>query len=137
MSIIEAATGTYRSRVDGTIVLSIEIEPRFRADALALFGMPGTPIALAALQTGYAAAGGELQLPKPKTGALCLLAVQWCKNPQFQIWADVQDEESAKQFILATCGIDSRKDLDIGVIAAGLFDYEIRKPYMAYLKANP
>lgn len=137
MSIIEAATGTYRSRVDGTIVLSIEIEPRFRADALALFGMPGTPIALAALQTGYAAAGGALQPPKPKTGPLCLLAVQWCKDPEFQIWADVQDEESAKQFILTTCGVDTRKDLDTNSHAAADFDDYIRKPYMVHLKANP
>lgn len=78
-----------------------------------------------------------VQSPKQKTGALCLLAVQWCKDPQFQIWANVQDEESAKEFILATCGCDSRKDLDAEISLGVRFSNEIRKPYMAYLKANP
>jgi hypothetical protein len=138
MSIIEATSGTYRSRVDGTIVLSVEIEPRYAAQALALIGAHGTPIAIAALKAGYGAAGSELQPEsgKEKIGALCKLAVQWCKDPQFQIWADVQSEEGAKNYILAMCEIESRKELDFNVHSFELFDAEIRQPYMQYLKDN-
>lgn len=123
---------------DGTLRISFDIEPMHAQDAFKLFAAPGTPAAIAALQTGYATAGGELQTkPKAeKTGALCLLAAQWCKNPHFQIWADVQDEESAKEFVLATCLIVSRKALDTDAIAASIFDFQIRKPYMTYLKEN-
>lgn len=56
MSIVEASAGTYRSRVDGTLVLSVEIEPRFVAAALELFRTPGTPLAIAALKVN---AGGD------------------------------------------------------------------------------
>jgi hypothetical protein len=139
MSVIEATSGTYRSRVDGTIVLSVEIDPRFAAQALSLFGMHGTPIAIAALKAGYGAAGGELKSEpeKEKIGALCKLAVQWCNDLDFQNWAGVLEEEDAKQFILATCGCDSRKDLDKEISLAMKFNSLIRQPYMAYLKANP
>lgn len=136
MSAIPAASVSLKTMADGTLRISFDIEPMHAQDAFKLFAAPGTPAAIAALQVGYASAGGELQPPKPKTGALCLLAVQWCKNPQFQIWADVQDEESAKNYILATCVIQSRKELDGEKDAADAFEICIRKPYMAYLKAN-
>ena len=132
MTAIAATTGTIRSRVDGTLVMTIEFEPNNAQDAFKLFAAPGTQVAIAALQDGYAAA--PLVAPKPKPGPLCQLAVQWCKDPQFQIWADVRDEEAAKQFILAECEIESRKEIDTK--AAARFEAYFRKPFMMFQKEN-
>ena len=129
MTVIQASSGTYRSRVDGTIVLSVEIEPRFRAEALALFGMPGTPLALAALRDGFQAVQDA---PKEKIGPLCLLAVQWCKSDDFQAWARVENEDEAAYFIRSTCSVKSRRDLDVGEIAGATFQREIRGPFMQW-----
>ena len=52
MTAIAATTGTYRSRVDGTLVIQIEIQPADRVAALELLGMPGTQVAIAALRDG-------------------------------------------------------------------------------------
>lgn len=73
-----------------------------------------------------------VQQPKPKIGALCLLACQWCDSEDFWIFADVFNEESAKEFILAACEIASRKELDTNPKAAANFERFIRKPFMRY-----
>lgn len=73
-----------------------------------------------------------IQPPKPKVGALCLLACQWCANEDFWTFADVFNEESAKQFILSACEIASRKELDTSPKAAANFERLIRKPFMRY-----
>lgn len=136
MTVIEASSGTYRSRVDGTIVLSVEIEPRYRAEALALFGMPGTPMALAALKS---------QSSKPErkeVGELCRWAAIRCGEPEFQRWmAEVHHwkgipvtEEHCADAIRNECGIQSRAELDTNPAAAGALHEKIRKPYAAWLK---
>jgi len=146
MSAIEASSGTYRSRVDGTIVLSVEIEPRNAAAALALFGMPGTPMAIAALKTGYEAASdsqvadimtsiGELQ---PKGGALAKLAGMWCADKTFQAWLELDPdnaaptENGAALCLYALCDIQSRRQLDHDPAAAERFNRLIRGPYMKW-----
>ena len=108
MTAIAATTGTYRSRVDGTLVIQIEIQPADRVAALELLGMPGTQVAIAALRDGsileqkpdavFPASGGVVEntspaatkkiAEPPKTlreqiGDACLRTVQWCKDPQF------------------------------------------------------
>jgi len=137
--IIEASSGTYRSRVDGTIVLSVEIDPRFRADALALFGMPGTPFALAALKTGYAAADEQPATPKKDTrGPLCREACDYCDMREFQEWVaqigsnTVATADCAKEYIRQVCGVQSRKELDVNPGAAELFKAFIRIAFMRW-----
>lgn len=44
---VMASTGQVRTMADGSLRISIEIEPRHAKDAFALFGAPGTPVALA------------------------------------------------------------------------------------------
>lgn len=73
-----------------------------------------------------------VQPPKERIGALCLLACQWSNNEDFWTFADVFNEESAKQFILAACEIESRKELDTNPKAAENFEKFIRKPFMRY-----
>lgn len=150
MSAIEASSGTYRSRVDGTIVLSVEIEPRNAAAALALFGMPGTPMAIAALQVGYAAVGEPIiksypekdNSEKPKGGPLAKLAGIWCHDPEFWKWLETDPDnachsaQGAAHCLYAICGIESRVELDNDPAAAERFHRLIRGPYSRHLVAR-
>ena len=150
MSAIEASSGTYRSRVDGTIVLSVEIEPRNAAAALALFGMPGTPMAIAALQVGYAAVGEPIiksypekdNSEKPKGGPLAKLAGIWCNDPEFWKWLETDPDNAchsahgAAACLYAICEIESRAELDHDPIAAEKFHRLIRGPYQKHLIAR-
>lgn len=155
MTAIEATSGTYRSRVDGTLVLSVEIDPRFRNDALKLFGMPGTPMALAALLPDHLAQK-QSEPVKAKSGPLLVLACQFCKEPNFYAWVrpvydrrmdgdgsgfgDVTPDELGgieaycRHCILAMCFVESRKDLDHDSAAAEVFHREIRIPFMEWVK---
>ena len=136
MSVIEASSGTYRSRVDGTIVLSVEIEPRYRADALALFGMPGTPMALAALKTG-----ARLEVPKTRIGQYCMQAVELCRDTRFWDWVAfatlraelISSETAAVDYVKRVCGLESRKDLDTDDEARQRFDVRLFRPFNSWL----
>lgn len=138
MSVIEASSGTYRSRVDGTIVLSVEIEPMYRADALALFGMPGTPMALAALKVGTP----KLEPPKAHIGDKCWQAIDLCADKRFWEWVSfatlqgevITSEAKAKAYILKTCGIESRKDLDTDRDAHERFTVRLFRPFHQWLE---
>lgn len=163
MSVIEASSGTYRSRVDGTIVLSVEIEPRNAAAALALFGMPGTTMALAALKDGYVAAKDvhiEDTPEKPKGGALSQLAGMWCNENEFYYfirpvydvfmggngngYGDVTPNDDfdgvlskyCAHCIKVICEINSRAQLDHDPVAAEKFHKLIRGPYQKHLIAR-
>lgn len=137
MSIIEASSGTYRSRVDGTIVLSVEIEPRFRAEALALFGMPGTPLALAALKPGTVKSSSPV-------GTKCLTAIELSRNRAFWTWVGfatmsgvaLQTEAAAANFIRKTCGIESRRDLDGNEGAYSIFTKKLLTPFTKWAQDN-
>lgn len=91
---------------------------------------------------------GDNEMPvepsKPKVGALCLLAVQWCKEPSFWHYCDTATvfstnieilcADDAAEVICQVCGIESRKELDTNPSAAKAFDVNFRKPYMEFLK---
>ena len=65
-----------------------------------------------------------------KTGQLCLLAIQLCKNHEFWEWTGVaESEQRAKEFILTVCEIQSRKELDTNEDAAEKFHRLIRIPF--------
>lgn len=140
MSAIPATSGTYRSRVDGTIVLSIEIEPSNRQAALALFGSPGTPVAIAALKTGYAAVA-EPDPPKEPVGPLCKWLVMRCAEPEFWRFLEsevtdgypVKDEKYAGQVVKDFLGIESRKEVDTDEAAEKQFHDFVRVPFQRWL----
>lgn len=96
--------------------------------------------------------------PRPREyrvtlGDLALLAVRWCKNPDFQEWRLQQSgltfsygsrEEDCKMFILNRCGLlekhggdASRKQLDTDPDAAALFHQRIRIPFMQWKGLHP
>jgi hypothetical protein len=138
MSIIEASSGTYRSRVDGTIVLSVEIEPRYRAEALALFGMPGTPMALAGLKSQSAKT-------EPKTeggvGYWCWQAITLCRDEKFREWistaslgtAPATTEAQAAEVIRRRCKVASRNEFDTDKVARDRFITLIQRPFKQWL----
>lgn len=110
MTAIAATTGTIRSRVDGTLVLALEIDPSQAQEAFRLFGTPGTQVAIAALKDGSFLAQSQHQpeadpmvpideairlavralspVATPKIGDACLLACRWCADPQFWRWIE-------------------------------------------------
>jgi len=92
----------------------------------------------------------EQEVSKP--GALCLLAVQFCRDGRFQKWLNtpewdclsrwwepdlkVPGEDDARRLICDICGIESRKQLDTDDDAAAAFHTAIRIPFHQHLKEN-
>ena len=102
--IIEGASVSIKTMADGTLRLTVDIEPRNAQAAFALFGAPGRAMALAALKDGAGAASNaqvvqvdhktagragatpETGIPvtgKPKGGEWAKLAGMWCADPDF------------------------------------------------------
>jgi hypothetical protein len=63
--------------------------------------------------------------PRP----LCWLAIAFCQQPEFLAFCRARDESEAKAFILRTCDVASRKELDTNPDAAARFHAYVRKPY--------
>jgi hypothetical protein len=143
MSAIEASSAGVKDMADGSLRITVEFEPRFAKDAYALFGARGTPLAIAALKTGYAVAGEpsvkeSLTPETPKGGALAKLAGMWCADKTFQAWLETDpdnaapNESGATLCLYALCEIESRRELDHDPAAAERFNRLIRGPYMKW-----
>ena len=52
MTAIPASSVRLKTMADGSLQITMNVEPRHASAAFALFGMPGTPAALAALKVG-------------------------------------------------------------------------------------
>ena len=88
MSAIEGASVRIKTMADGTLQLTINIEPVDAIRAFTLFGAPGTPVALAALKVGHALKSDEpVAAPEPKGGPLSQWLAQRCNEPLFRQWA--------------------------------------------------
>ena len=133
MSAIEASSVGVKTMADGTLRITVDIEPRHSQDAFKLFGSPGTPMALAALKTG-ADTKPEPEPEAPKGGPIAKLAGMWCKDPRFWEWIGADDEKQAAYWVQQMCGITSRAYLDSNEAVAEVFDREVRLPFMAWLK---
>ena len=141
MSAIPCSSVSLKTMADGTLRISLDIEPADAQAAFALFATPGTPAALAALKVGYEQKVDPLPGPAHKAaenvhvgGPLAMLAGQWCAHPAFRKWIYVDTEAQAAEKIRAFCKVDSRRLLDHDPEAAQLFKDIFRSPYMAYLK---
>lgn len=141
---IESSSSSARTMADGTLRLTVDIEPRHSQAAFALFGAPGTPMALAALQCAKAEPAALEAVPlAAKGGERAKWAAMRCQEPGFHRWlqeAFPQQWEAshgntpalwAASTVRAACGIDSRAELDSNAAAAARFDLLIRKPYGA------
>ena len=144
--VIEGASVSIKTMADGTLRLTVDIEPRNAQAAFALFGAPGRAMALAALKDGSGAIPDAV-IPasdKPKGGEWAKLAGMWCADPDFWRFASenthcgilwyVDSPQTAKEFVCEICGIASRAELDHSESAFSLFNDLIRFPFMAWMK---
>lgn len=145
MSAIEAASVGVRTMADGTLRVTVDIEPSNAQAAFALFGSPGTPIALAALKVGHASIiEPEIKPDNPKGGELAKLAGMWCEKPDFQQWArdtyssahTVKSSHLAADWMRGLCDIKSRAELDSDQASAEIFHRMIRGPYLKHQMAR-
>ncbi len=120
--LVEAASVSVKTMADGTLRLSVDIEPRQAREAFGLFGSPGTPMALAALKPNAAVVD---EPEKPKGGALAKDAAIVCHTADFRRFADHRgfghSENGAAQLVHTFCGVDSRAYLDHDKDAARKF----------------
>ena len=147
MTAIAATTGTIRSRVDGTLVMTIEFEPSQAQDAFKLFAAPGTQVAIAALKDGSFLAQPVAE-PKPREqlGDACYRTVLWCADPHFWNFLNntpffgdasfriANSPLTASKAVKTICNVESRKELDTDPEANKKWHREIRQPYADYLK---
>lgn len=144
-SAVMASTTTVRTMADGSLRISLDIEPRHARDAFNLFGAPGTPVALARMTPAAAQreVSKEFESTHQKGGALCKLAAIWCNDAEFHAflthtmsWAAGYSEpvtpEVAARIIRETCGVDSRAELDHNPDAAAIFHRDFRLPFQRW-----
>jgi len=133
MTAIAGTKRTAKQLVDGTIAVTVHIEPRDAAEFWRMFPSVDTPCAIAPLVNDFE----RLPQPnKPKGGPLCTLAARWCKEPMFQQWIGVETEQGAADSIRTICEIKSRSELDHNPMAAINFNEHFRTPYMDFLKTQ-
>lgn len=146
---MNAVSGTRRAikeLVDGTIRVSVDVDPLHRAAFFALFPDIDMPVALAPLNLDAAneAAAAEPPEEKPKGGALSQVAARMCLIPEFQEWiverfpeqaehtlVGALPEDRAASIIRGVCSVRSRAELDHDSSAAATFHAAIRKPWSA------
>jgi hypothetical protein len=144
MSVIEGSSVSVKTMSDGTLRISIDIEPANAQAAFALFGAPGRAVALAALKDGSGAVK-EPEPEKPKGGEWAKLAGMWCNDPDFWTFLNTQfplDDycenatHAAMSVRIYSGNIVSRAELDSDSRAFYFFNTRIRIPFMAWMKAN-
>ena len=140
-AVIEGASVSVKTMADGTLRLTVDVEPVNAQAAFALFGAPGRAIALAALKDGSAVVK-EPEPEKPKGGAWAKMAGMWCADPDFWRFCGTQWEEvitnseSASVLMREMVGIASRSDLDHDEAALRRFNAVVRQPFMEWMKKN-
>ena len=124
--LIEAASVRVSTMADGTLRLIVDIEPRHANAAFQLFGSPGVPMALAALQ--------KPQEPpeKPGGGPLSQWVAMRCAEQKFQGWLRVDSTDAAAAEIRRRLGIESRAEIDNDPTVQVRFEDEIRLPWMRF-----
>ena len=147
-AVIEGSSVSVKTMSDGTLRLSIDIEPRNAQAAFALFGAPGRAVALAALKDGAAAipseSASEVKEKQQKGGEWAKLAGMWCADSEFWTWLNyergfggrVSNPDAAAIALRELCGIASRIELDTDTAALARFNKEIRHPFMKWMQAR-
>lgn len=132
-AIVPASSVMVRTMADGTLRVSVDIEPRHAQTAFVLFGAPGTQVALAALKVGTDV---EVEPEPAKGGQLAKWAALRCQDERFRGFLGARDGVQARNMILDTCGIRSRAELDSNPEAAALFARHFRMPWADHCKRN-
>lgn len=140
--VVLGTSGQMKTMADNTMRIFFDIEPRYAALAFQLFGMTGTPVAIARIMPEVAVQQSRQETiadSRPKGGELCKLAAQFCNSEQFRAWMRLKYDpmpvtaDDAATIIKKVCGITSRAYLDHDPVAAARFHEVFRNPYRAYL----
>jgi len=99
---------------DGSLRIEVEVEPGDAQKAFALFGVPGAPMAIAALVVGHAA----VKEPELKGGPLSKAAGMLDGNSEF---IDFIYGGDPRDYILDCCKVSSRRELDHDPVAGQKF----------------
>jgi hypothetical protein len=150
MSAIAAVSRQVKTMADGTLRLTVDIEPRYANDAFLLFGSPDVPMAVARLNQEASIQQAQQQTQqqtvqqdeKIHISGLALLAVTWGKdsdfwdfmNAEFQPDERIENEQACADYIKVICNIESRRDLMLNHEAQQIFHDEIRNPYRLWLQ---
>jgi hypothetical protein len=132
-SVSEAISGTrrqYKEMADGTIRVSIDIDPPFKSKFLELFGEIDMPVALAPLKADFEKPAEE---EKPKGGPLSISAARMCEYAPYiafmkQEYVDLWDRSGGDvaEMQRQICSIESRAELDSNPEAAKKFKSHMR-----------
>ena len=144
MSAIEGATVKVGTLVDGTLRVTIDFHPTVRNEAFALFGGPGTPVAVAALRAGHAMASDEpVAAPEPKGGPLSQWLAQRCNEPAFREWAYAEirgfsnvDSDYFDTGICSLIGVKRKREIDSDKFASVRLKTLVMQPYADWLKTR-
>lgn len=109
----------------------------FRGMTKAKEGMAGQILAIKIVEVEYVEP--PAQPAHRKQGPLEMLAIRWGRTESFREWMEtgVQepvDENYVRDYILKSCGVGHRRDLDTSPAAAQKFHKIFREPYMEYLE---
>lgn len=141
-AIIGTSSGV-KTMADNTLRITFDIEPRYAQQAFALFGVRGSPAAIAKIVPEAAIRDDRQAVADGlKGGELAKLAGQFCDSEPFRQWLRLtydpkpRNSAEAAQIIRGVCGVDSRAHLDHVEVAAQIFHEKFRLPYNAWLKGG-
>ena len=145
MSAIEGATVNLRTMADGTLRITIDVEPGSAQAAFALFGAPGTPVALAALKVGHAMASDErVAAAEPKGGPLAQWLAQRCNEGAFREWAmrslklpeSFYTNAEISNVVCQHIGVNRKREIDGDQYAPTRLKTLVMQPYGDWLKTR-
>ena len=126
MSAIESSSVKVSTLADGTLRLVVDIEPCHAQAAFAMFGAPGTAVALAALKPMHQV---RAEQEKAKGGPLSQWLAIRCNEGHFQQWLGVRCTDDAATHVRDICEVESRAEIDSNPVAEQRFQKLIRGPY--------
>jgi len=139
---IEASSARCKTLADGTLQLTINIEPRDAIKAFTLFSAPGTALAIAALVPTHQQSP---EPEKPKGGSIAKWLGIRCGEPGFQDWLMLtfRNEwrasscksvpEQCAAVIRMVCEVKSRAEFDNDTEAELRFHERVRGPYSQHM----
>jgi hypothetical protein len=142
MSAIEGVSVRVATLVDGTLRLTVDIEPRHAHAAFILFGAPHTPLAISALLTDSQRAY-KAEAERTKESENCVKGGPWaqwlalrCKELAFQAWLGCEGEAETSEQARVLCACTSRAEIDGTPEVLDNFKRTILEPWREYCRGQ-
>ena len=143
MTAIAAVSRNVKTLADGTLRLTIDIEPNNAQEAFKYFGMPDVPMAIARLTQEAAIEHAQTEtINEPKGGLLSQWLAIRCGEPVFWRFIEfagglnegwIKSFESCDAEVKLYLQIQSKKQIDNKDEIKSRFDKMIRLPYMDWV----